>query len=120
MLTMRRRIMARRGLLAVLSALGLLLPLLPTSTLHAQRGAFVVMLGTDTLAVEQYARSGNRVEGDFVQRQPTTSIWHYVVALNPDGTAQRAEYTMRRSDGSLMPNGVKNITMLFGPDTVTT
>lgn len=90
---------------------------LATST---QRGAFVVRLGNDTVTVEQYTRSGNRVEGDVLQRAPTTFIAHYVLTLHTDGTPQRMELASRRPDGSLLPNGVRSVTVLYGRDTVTT
>jgi Protein of unknown function (DUF2911) len=85
-----------------------------------ERGAFVVTLGTDTVTVEQYHRAGNRIEGDIIQRQPMTTIGHYVIALNADGTPERVEYAVRRPDGSLPPNAPRSVTVLYGPDTVTT
>ena len=85
-----------------------------------ERGAFVVTLGTDTVTVEQYSRAGNRIEGDIIQRQPMTTIGHYVIALNADGTPQRVDYAVRRPDGSVPPNAPRSVTVLYGPDTVTT
>jgi hypothetical protein len=85
-----------------------------------QRGAFVVRLGTDTVTVEQYTRTGNRIEGDIVQRSPVASIAHYVLTLNDDGTAQKLEYSNRRPDGTLLPNGVRSVTVYYRPDTMVT
>ena len=42
---------------------GCALLLLASSPLQAQTGAFVVRLGTDTIAVERFQRTGDRVEG---------------------------------------------------------
>jgi hypothetical protein len=90
------------------------------SSSRADRAAYVVTLGTDTVAVEQYVRTGNRIEGDIVQRQPVTAIAHYVLTLAADGSPQSMEYVNRRPDGTMLPNGAKSLTMLFGRDTVTT
>jgi hypothetical protein len=88
----------------------------PTS----RTGAFVVRLGNDTVTVEQYTRTGNRIEGDILQRAPTTTLAHYVLTLDADGTPQRLEYVNRRPDGSPPPNGVRSVTVQYGDDTVTT
>ena len=86
----------------------------------AQRGAFVVRLGNDTVTVEQFTRTADRVEGDILQRAPSTSVAHYVLTLNSDGTPQRLELSSRRPDGSLLPNGVRSVTVQYGRDTVAT
>jgi hypothetical protein len=85
-----------------------------------ERGAFVVRLGNDTVTVEQFTRTADRVEGDILQRAPTTSVAHYVLTLNSDGTPQRLELSTRRPDGSLMPNQVRSVTVQYGRDTVAT
>ena len=84
------------------------------------RGAFIVQLGSDTLAVEQYTRTGNRFETDIVQRQPVTTIAHYVVTLGSNGRPQTLEYSVRRPDGSPVPNAPRSVRVTYGPDTVTT
>ncbi|HEY4303089.1 MAG TPA: DUF2911 domain-containing protein [Gemmatimonadaceae bacterium] len=83
------------------------LALLATAlTLGAQQpissGAFVVRLGRDTLSVEQFTRTTNRLEGDLVRRSPTTNITHYIVNTNADGSIASAELTMKRADGSVV------------------
>jgi hypothetical protein len=88
--------------------------------MSVSRGAFVVRLGRDTVAVEQYSRMGNRYEADVVQRQPVTAIAHYVVTVNPDGTPQSLEFTTRRPDGSPVPNAPSWARVSYGPDTVAT
>jgi hypothetical protein len=84
------------------------------------RGAFVVRLGRDTLAVEQYMKTRDRFETDIVQRQPVTAIAHYAVTLSPDGIPQTLEFTVRRPDGSPVPNAPLWTRVTYGPDTVTT
>lgn len=86
----------------------------------AQRGAFVVRLGNDTVTVEQFTRTADRVEGDILQRSPTTSVAHYVLTLSSDGAPQQLELSMRRPDGSLLPNQVRSVVVQYGRDTVVT
>lgn len=65
-------------------------------------GAFVVRLGRDTLSVEQFTRTANRLEGDLVRRSPTTNVTHYVVNTGPDGSITSVQLTMKRPDGSVV------------------
>jgi hypothetical protein len=82
-----------------------------------ETGAFIVRLGDDTVAVERFTRTADRVEGDIVLRSPAR-IGHYVITLGPDGRPTRAEYTVRRPDGSLVPNAPRAASLTFGSDTV--
>jgi Protein of unknown function (DUF2911) len=82
----------------------------------AEGGAFVVRLGSDTIAVEKYTRTGNRIEGDEVMRTPATALRHYVVMLAPDGRVSEVTYDARRTNGSVPPT---RATMTFGPETTT-
>lgn len=81
-----------------------------------ERGAFIVRLGSDTVAVERYTRTANRVEGDIALRSPAR-VGHYVVTLGSDGRPTRAEYTLRRPDGTPLPNAPRGMTMTFTADT---
>jgi hypothetical protein len=83
-----------------------------------ETGAFIVRLGSDTVAVERFTRTEDRLEGDLVVRTPNTRIAHYVITLGPSGLPTRAEYSMRRPDGSPVPNVPRSATLVFGPDTV--
>jgi hypothetical protein len=83
-----------------------------------ETGAFIVRLGSDTVAVERFTRTADRLEGDLVTRAPNTRITHYVITLGPDGLPTRAEYSLRRPDGSPVPNAPRSATLMFGPDTV--
>lgn len=82
-----------------------------------ETGAFIVRLGDDTVAVERFTRTADRVEGDIVLRSPAR-IGHYVITLGPDGRPTRAEYAVRRPDGSLVPNAPRGTSLTFAPDTV--
>jgi hypothetical protein len=98
---------ARSGRFAAARASALLLSSLAASPLAAQsaadRGAYVIRLGRDTLAVESFTRTKDRLEVDEVLRAPTTTVRHFVVALAPSGTATRMDYDARRVDKSAPP-----------------
>jgi hypothetical protein len=83
-----------------------------------ETGAFIVRLGADTVAVERFTRTADRLEGDLIARTPNTRIVHYVVTLRPDGRPVGAEYTVRRPDGSLVTGAPRHATLTFGADTV--
>lgn len=44
-------------------------------------GAFVSTLGKDTIQIERYTRTGDKLEGDIVRRAPRVQIVHYVADL---------------------------------------
>jgi hypothetical protein len=69
--------------------------LVATSQSTAQTRMWVSRLGRDTLAVEKYTRSGDRLEGDLVTFSPRTRTAHYVVRFGPDGKATSLEVTAR-------------------------
>lgn len=58
-------------------------------------GTFVLMLGRDTVAVERYARTGNRIEGEILGRVPRTSRTSYVATLGSDGALSQLDITRR-------------------------
>lgn len=61
----------------------------------AGQRTFVETLGTDTVAIEQYARGVDGFEGDVLVRTPATQVAHYSAQLAGDGTVQRLEVTWR-------------------------
>lgn len=66
------------------------------SPLAAQRGAFIVQLGTDTLFVEQYRASASALEGDEVARSATvTTVRHFAATLDRHGNVMRYELAGR-------------------------
>jgi hypothetical protein len=87
----------------------------------AESGAFVVTLGNDTIAVEQYTRVGDRIEGTFMQRSPRTIVTKYTITLNPSGMPSLYEVSQRQPDGSLvLPNNVRQATVTFTGDSAIT
>lgn len=60
----------------------------------AQSGAFVTRLGRDTLAVERFQRTANRLEGELVIRAPRTQHRIYAATLGPNGAVERFDLTI--------------------------
>lgn len=76
-------------------------------------GAFVVMLGADTVAVERFTRTAATLEGDIVVRVPMTRVIHYSASLAPDGTIRSFESAVRPGaamDGPAMQQATVTIT----------
>ena len=79
--------------LATLALGSLALP----SALAAQRAdsaAFVIRIGTDTVSVERYVRTGNQLVVEAVQRSPSTTVHHLALDYAPSNTVQRAVYVV--------------------------
>ena len=77
------------------------LPLVLLSTaLEAQQASFVYRLGKDTIAVEQYTRSANRLTGEVASRQGAAVVRTlYDVTIGADGRATAVTYKLFGSDG---------------------
>ena len=103
------------------SALATALLALAAAPSQAQRtpetAAFVVTIGTDTLAVEKFTRTADSISGEVVSRSPRTATRSYRAWLNPDGTVRRVEMTSR-TPGSPQPPTVS--TADFTADSVFT
>jgi hypothetical protein len=90
-----------------------------TTSTTGPGGAFVVRLGADTVAVERYTRTANRVEGDIVNRSPSVRVTHYVADLDASGRPTRIEYASRLPNGDpLPPNRVKSVVLTFRNDSI--
>jgi len=66
---------------------------------RADSAAFIVRLGTDTVSVERYVRTGNRIVMDGVQRSPSTTLHRLELELAPGGDVGNGRYTMLRPAG---------------------
>src|SRR5688500_20358611 len=73
----------------------------------AESGAFVVTLGSDTLAIEQYTRVGNRIEGRLLSRIPRVAIPSSVVTLGPNGLPALVEQQVRLRGGIMVPSAAR-------------
>ena len=75
--------------------------------LHTQApdsGAFVVTLGKDTIGIERYARSADRLVDDMVVRDRAPAIArHFVATLGPDGSITRLELDNKPASGAGTP-----------------
>lgn len=80
--------------------------------------SYVVRLGTDTVAVEQFRRTGNHIESEIIQRAPLTYIGRSVIELGPNGLATSWTYDPRLVSGARRP-GVPTQMLTLGPDSVT-
>ncbi len=96
----------------------LLCAIVPCSSTAAQAttGAFVVQLGADTIAVERFTRTGNRLEGEVLNRVPRTSRLTYAGTLTAEGNLSRFEITRYASPES--DSVSQRMIMHFGPDSV--
>lgn len=90
---------------------------LPSSPAGAT--TLLVRLGDDTLGIEQYTRTGTRMQGVLVQRVPFTTVAHYHVELGANEVPQRAEYTLRRGNGTPVVGSTQSLSVAFGADAVT-
>jgi hypothetical protein len=95
-----------------LAALALSLAAAPAAA--QESGAFVIRLGRDTVAVEQFTRTADRITGTLVSRAPRTSVRTYTAELRPDGTIGRLEMTTRiPAAPAVLP---QTITVTLGAD----
>ncbi|MBI1967728.1 MAG: DUF2911 domain-containing protein [Gemmatimonadetes bacterium] len=58
-----------------------------------ETGGFVVRLGTDTVVVERFTRTADRVEGEYLARSPRTVLRRWTATLAPEGTVRGFEMT---------------------------
>jgi Protein of unknown function (DUF2911) len=82
-------------------------------------GAFVTTLGTDTVAVERYTRSGDKLEGDQLLRSPRVRISHYVADLAPNGMIKAMTVNMRRPGSDSTSAPLTSITTIFADSVAT-
>ena len=85
-------------------ALPLFALLLAAPALRAQvqpdSGYFVIRLGTDTLGIERYVRTADRLEIVSVQRSPRTVVREFTLLFGADGVLERVEVLSRRADAA--------------------
>lgn len=96
----------------------LLATLVSPAGVGAQSRAFIVRLGTDTIAIERFTRTGNRISGTLLRRTPVTNMLTYAMSLNRDGSVATYEQTLVRADGSPAPNVPTGQQMRFERDSV--
>ena len=89
--------------------------------LHAQRGAqqgaFLVRIGNDTIAAEQFTRTATLLTGDNAIRTPAAYLRHYTAAFDDQGRITRYEVTVRVPGRPESDPPVQHATMTFRGDT---
>ena len=90
------------------------LALAATPAAAQQTGAFIVRLGHDTVLVDRFTRTADRIEGTLVGRTPRTSVRSYTATLRPDGTIARVEMTTRIPTEPGLPP--QTVTLATGTD----
>jgi DUF2911 family protein len=90
------------------------------AALPAQTGQFVVRLGRDTLAVERYTRTADRLEGEQVVRSPRTVHRLYTATFGPGGAIERFELITHNVDGGPGPLERRAIVTFSGDSAVMT
>lgn len=89
------------------------------AALAAQPVSFVYRLGADTVAVETFTRTGNRMTGEMVQRNgPAVVRMQYDVALGADGRPTTATMKRMQGDGTPIPNTPGEARFRFTADSV--
>jgi hypothetical protein len=85
--------------------------------LPAQTGEFLVRLGRDTLAVERFTRTADRLEGEQVVRSPRTVHRLYTATFGPGGAIERFELITHNVSGGPGPME-RRATATFSGDSV--
>jgi len=91
--------------------------LLAAGPLAAQAPApayIVTRLGVDTVAIERYTRSSDKLEGDLVLRYPRVRTIHYVADLGPRGEIKSMTAVARRPNTDPTAAPATRIVMQFG------
>jgi hypothetical protein len=91
---------------------------LPPSAPLVAPTTLLTRLGADTLSVEQYTRTATHMEGVLVTRLPSTRVSRYSVALDASGRPTRADYSVRKGDGTPLPGELQSLSVRYAPDSV--
>ncbi len=85
------------GIVRSVVALGSLLNTVPAASAQARGdiAGFIITLGDDTLAVEQYRRSADALESEIAVRVPSARRAHFLAALDASGRMTRFDLTIR-------------------------
>src|SRR3954469_4433836 len=92
------------------------------ATLAAQNPApsyIVTRLGTDTVGIERYTRTNNKLEGDLVLRYPRTRTFHYSANLGPNGEITAMTTTVVRPNTAAGAPPFMQLTSTFADSVAT-
>ena len=90
------------------------------AVLTAQSGQFVVRLGRDTLAIEQYTRTADSLRGEQVARSPRTVHRLFTVAFGSDGRVTRYELVQHNVSGAPGPKETRSTAEFTGDSAIVT
>ncbi len=91
--------------------------LVASAPLSAQTATFVYKLGTDTVAIEQYTRTNNKMSGNMVQRSGATVLRvDYDITFGADNRPTAANITRRNGDGTPIANSFTTTRFSFTAD----
>jgi hypothetical protein len=112
-----------RAVAAALAVVSLLAACSPRSTslpapAPLASTTLLTRLGADTIAVEQYTRTATHMEGVLVSRVPTTRVARYSVSLGTSGSPTRADYSVRKGDGTPIPGELQSLSVRYSPDSI--
>lgn len=107
--------MPRIALLALCLFNAGVLPL--SAQMQPDSGYFVIRLGTDTLGIERYVRTADRLEVVSVQRSPRTAVREFTLLFDADGVLERVEVLSRPADAA--PAGATRSVITFPEDGTT-
>ena len=86
----------RRGRsVALACSLACLLPVTAAAQARGELAGFIIRLGDDTLAVEQYRRSATALESELAVRIPFARRVHFLAALDSAGRITHFDLTIR-------------------------
>ncbi len=86
-------------------------PTLPAS------GGFVTQLGVDTVAIERYTRTADRLEGDVALRSPRVRLIHYSAKLDANGRMTSLTSSAKRPGAAASAPALMSQTITFGSST---
>lgn len=103
----------------ILRLVAALAPIVIAQAALAQQSSFVHRLGSDTLAVEQFTHTANRLAGEVASRQGNAVVrFQYDVALDRTGAPVSAVYRTRTAAGEPLPNAPLEVRLTFRGDSV--
>ena len=83
-----------------------------------ESGAFLVRLGTDTVAAERFTRSATRLEGELVTRSPRTSYRRYAADFGLNGSVTRFEVSIPRPGAPADAPPLQSAVATFAGDSI--
>ena len=104
----------KRSVLQAAAAVFLVVP----ATLSAQSGTLIARLGNDTLSIERYTRTANRIDGTIVTKSPATRVVKYTISLAADGSVTGLEQAILTAEGTPLPGQPTGIKLTIAGDTL--